>query len=121
MKIYKIARDNDHIYSKNEMIAMGADGSLPDAILISIPISEIVGRDPIPSSYVDEQGNEAQFTSGTQIKVPIEVEYDDGLFVLYGGNHRLRQAEVNKQTNIMAFVHCQDQENYIKLLMEYGS
>jgi len=86
------------IYSKSEMIKMGADGYLSRAILTKIPISKIDGREPIPepNSYVP----------GKKITQPIEVEYDstNDKYMLYSGNHRVRQAEINGDKNIIAFV-----------------
>jgi len=105
----------DKIYSKNEMINMGADGAFPDALLLQIPINKIIGREPIPSDYLDEKGIVRKFQPGKKIKVPIEVEYNNGQFVLYGGNHRLRQAEINNQENIWAFVHCENIEEYVRV------
>jgi hypothetical protein len=75
MKIYRIAQDIDKIYSKQEMISMGADGWLPDAVLVSIPIDKISGREPVPRTYVDDSGIEQEFKSGKEIKVPIEVDH----------------------------------------------
>jgi hypothetical protein len=102
------------LYSKQEMINAGADGYFSEAILLDIPVEKIIGREPIPASYVDEDGTERQFLDKRKIFVPIEVEYDDGQFVLYGGNHRLRQAEINGDKYIKAFVYCHD-KNYKKL------
>jgi hypothetical protein len=110
----EILRREKKLYSKQEMINAGADGYFSEAILLDIPVEKIIGREPIPASYVDEDGTERQFLDKRKIFVPIEVEYDDGQFVLYGGNHRLRQAEINGDKYIKAFVYCHD-KNYKKL------
>ncbi len=102
-----------------EMINRGADGAFSNAVLINIPLSMITGREPIPADYVDEGGEVKQFERGGKIKVPIEVEWNGESFVLYGGNHRLRQAEVNGQDSIWAFVYSEDSDEYGKLLREY--
>jgi hypothetical protein len=85
-------------YSKSEMIQLGADGYLSRARLAKIPVSKIDGREPVPEpdSYV----------KGTSIKQPIEVAYDAAAdkYMLYSGNHRVRQAEVNGDKYIIAFV-----------------
>ncbi len=96
------------IYSKQEMINMGADGYFPHAILINIPINKITGKEPVPADYVDENGNTQQFKPGKNITTPIEVEYINGEFILYSGNHRLKQAEINGQNTIKAFVNSDD-------------
>lgn len=109
--------EEGRIYNKKEMINLGADGSLSHAIFLNIPIKDIIGREPIPSSYVDENGIERQFIGKKEIIVPIEVEYNDGKFELYGGNHRLRQAEINGDKYIKAFVYCHNREDYNKILL----
>lgn len=125
MKIYRIASNDDtvYIYSKNEMLQMGADGHLTDAVLLNIPLDKIDGRDPIPADYVDEKGNVSQFRPGKKINVPIEVEWNNAsdTFVLYGGNHRVRQAEINGDSSIIAFVQADDVEEYSTLLRNYMS
>ena len=120
MKIYRIAQSLDHVYTKQEMINAGADGSLPDAVFVYIPVNLITGKEPVPRNFVDKEGKEQEFTPGRKVEVPIEVEYDNGQFVLYGGNHRVKQAEVNGQQSIPAFVYCRNGDEYSKILMEYG-
>ena len=88
----------EKVYSKKEMIEMGASGALSRAILMKIPLDKIDGREPIPepNSYI----------KGRQISVPIEVEYDrlNDKYMLYSGNHRVRQAEINGDETILAFI-----------------
>jgi len=86
------------IYSKEEMLKMGADGHLSRATLHKIPMSKIEGREPTPEPD--------DYKPGREITQPIEVEYDSGIdkYILYSGNHRVRQAEINGQKYILAFV-----------------
>lgn len=86
------------IYSRDEMIKMGASGYLSRAIRLRIPISKIDGREPVPDPE--------SYKPGREITVPIEVEYDplNGKYILYSGNHRVRQAEINGDLTILAFV-----------------
>jgi ParB-like chromosome segregation protein Spo0J len=89
--------------------------------LLKIPINKIIGREPIPADYVDESGRERNFEEGVEIKVPIEVEYNslNDNFVLYGGNHRVRQVEMNGDKYIKAFVLAEDIINYDYLVSNY--
>lgn len=86
------------VYTKDEMIKLGADGYLSRAILHKIPISNIDGREPVPEPD--------SYKPGKPITQPIEVEFDpnNGKYILYSGNHRVRQAEVNGEKYILAFV-----------------
>jgi hypothetical protein len=87
----------EKIYSKKEMIDLGASGYFGHAILKNISIDKIDGLEPTPA------GN---YRSNRQIKVPIEVSYDvlNDKYILYSGNHRVTQAKMNKQSTILAFV-----------------
>jgi len=121
MNWYKIAKI-DHLYTKSDMIRMGADGYLSEAMLVYIPLSKITGRDPVPRTFVDESGEEREFKKGRKITAPIEVLTDDlESFALYAGNHRVRQAEVNGQEYILAFVECSSGniDDYSKLGQKY--
>lgn len=102
------------------MINMGADGWLSDAVFVYIPLDKITGKDPVPRTFVDKEGEEQEFTMGRKIEVPIEVEYDNGQFVLYGGNHRVKQAGINGQQSIPAFVYCKNSDDYSSILGQYG-
>lgn len=87
--------------TKDEMIELGAGGSLSKAYETEIPISKIDGREPIPVSATG-----GRYKKGREIKQPIEVQYnpDTDTYILYAGNHRVRQAEINGQKTIKAFV-----------------
>lgn len=78
--------------------------SLSHGYLKMIPISKIVGLDPEPASWVDGEGNEREFKKGTLITEPIEVIFDGGQYYLQNGNHRIKQAKVNGDKFIKAFV-----------------
>jgi RNA:NAD 2'-phosphotransferase (TPT1/KptA family)/8-oxo-dGTP pyrophosphatase MutT (NUDIX family) len=85
-------------YNRYEMLAAGADGYLTRAVVMRIPVAEIVGREPIPAM-------DGGYKKGTPITQPVEVEYDpEQGYILYSGNHRVRQAEINGDTTILAFV-----------------
>jgi hypothetical protein len=122
MNWYKLS-SLDKIYTKQDMIGMGADGYLSSAMLFYIPVAEITGRDPIPSTFVDQEGKEQKFKKGRKISHPIEVEWNKGndVFVLYAGNHRLRQAEINGEQYIKAFVGVESDniDDFIELSRNY--
>lgn len=90
--------DAKKVFTKQEMIALGADGHLDRARLRRIPIAKIDGREPIPEPD--------SYQRGKLITQPVEVEYDqtNDTYILYAGNHRVRQAEVNGDKMITAFV-----------------
>lgn len=85
--------------TQQQMIDRGADGHLRKAIETNIPINKIDGREPTPAM-------EGGYKKGTPIKQPVEVQYqpDTDKYILYAGNHRVTQAELNGQTTIPAFV-----------------
>lgn len=80
--------------------------SLSHGILMQIPLDKIVGLDPEPSSWVDNEGNTRKYIKNEKILEPIEVKYDEdeNQFDLMNGNHRIKQAKINGQTSILAFV-----------------
>lgn len=88
-------------YNKQQMIDAGADGHLSHATRMDIPISDITGREPTPAAAEGEP-----YVKGKAITQPIEVEHDkeSGKYVLYSGNHRVTQAEMNGDKTIPAFV-----------------
>lgn len=94
----KLDIDAGKIFSKQEMIGLGADGYLNNATLRRIPIDKIDGREPIPEPD--------SYKPGKPITQPIEVEYnaETKKYILYSGNHRVRQAEINGNKLIIAFV-----------------
>ena len=96
MSWYKQAKT----FSKEEMISMGADGYLSYAVLMNIPLAKINGREPIPSG---------DYKKGKKIKQPIEVVYNktNDEYTLFSGNHRVRQAEINGDLTIPAFVEME--------------
>lgn len=123
MNWYKMAK-LDRLYTKQDMLNTGADGYLDSAILLWIPLSKVTGRDPEPRTFVDEQGQEQEFVKGRKIDRPIEVvwnkENDD--FILYSGNHRVKQAEINQQESIRAFVGIESEDNlddFVELSKRY--
>ena len=93
------ATPKPQIYSKVDMIKAGADGYLNQAIKTEVPLSDIEGREPIPAM-------EGGYKKDTPITQPVELAYNDdnGKYTLYSGNHRVRQAEINGQDTIPAFV-----------------
>ncbi len=96
MNWYKQAKT----FTKQEMINLGADGYLSFAVLKNIPIEKIKGREPIPSG---------DYEKGKKITQPVEVVYnkENDEYMLYSGNHRVHQAEINGDTTIPAFVEME--------------
>lgn len=92
------------VYSHKEMIEQGGSGSVKNAKLIEIPVNKIEGLEPVPAG---------DYKKGRAITQPVEIKYEDGQFILYAGNHRVQQAKINEQKNIIAFV-----ENYKNLPKE---
>jgi hypothetical protein len=88
--------------SKDEMIKRGADGHLSRAYEAEIPVSKISGREPTPAM-------EGGYKKGRKITQPIEVLYqpDTGEYILFAGNHRVTQAEINGDETIKAFVEVE--------------
>lgn len=103
------------VYTKQEMIDAGADGHLSKAVKMEIPVSEIDGREPVPAM-------EGGYKKGTEITQPIEVVYDkeQGKYMLYAGNHRVKQAEVNGQKTILAFVENPPKKSSIPAFLKGG-
>ena len=85
--------------SHADLLARGADGHLSHAVEMDIPLHKIDGREPVPEM-------EGGYKKGTPITQPIEVQYqsENDKYMLFAGNHRVKQAEVNGQTHIKAFV-----------------
>lgn len=86
-------------FTHQQMLAAGADGHLQRARVMDIPLSKVDGREPVPAM-------EGGYKKGRAITQPIEVTHqpDNDVYMLYAGNHRVRQAEVNGQSHIRAFV-----------------
>lgn len=100
------------------MADMGATYQLSHGLLMNIPISKITGLDPEPKMWVDDDGKNRTFEKGQTIKTPIEVKYDPdlNLYELYNGNHRLKQAKINGDTHIIAFVEFPNKSYYSSLI-----
>lgn len=92
--------------SQDEMIRLGATGSLSSAYERYIPIDKIEGLDPSPADWTDEEGNVKPFKKGQKINSSIEVIYDsfDDVYYLQNGNHRIKQAKINGDKYIRAFI-----------------
>ena len=97
--------------SQKQMLVRGAGGHLTEAYETEIPLSKIDGREPTPAM---EDG----YKKGTEIKQPIEVVYqsETDTYILYAGNHRVTQAEINGQKTIKAFV--QDNSSKTRSLLK---
>jgi 8-oxo-dGTP pyrophosphatase MutT (NUDIX family) len=94
------------IITKQQMIKEGANGYLSTAFERYIPIDKIEGEDPENATWTDDEGFDREFYKGEQIKTPIEVIYEKEFdrYILYGGNHRLKQARMNGQRYIAAYI-----------------
>jgi hypothetical protein len=101
--------------TKAQMLERGADGYLTSAVKLDIPVSKIDGREPVPEM-------EGGYQPGTPITQPIEVEYnpDTDTYILYSGNHRVRQAEINGQATIPAFVENFDHKAAVEQAYREG-
>lgn len=106
------------IYSQAEMVAMGGNYHLHHGILAMIPVAKVDGLDPEPADWHDDEGTTRNFRKGGKIEKPIEVWYDElnDKFMLYDGNHRMKQAKTNGDVYIKAFVQANSRELYNKLL-----
>lgn len=94
------------LLTQPEMIRLGATGSLNKAFERYIPVDKIVGEDPQSVDWTDDNGNVNTYTPGTEIKSSIEVIYslNDDVYYLQNGNHRLKQAKLNNDKYIRAFI-----------------
>ena len=90
------------ILSHQEMLKMGATGALSRAFERYILLDKIEGLDPEPSTW----GDGYEFKKGEEIKSSIEVIYDKDrdIYFLQNGNHRIKQARVNGDKYIRAFI-----------------
>jgi len=94
-------------YSYDELMQRDISPYVNNAVLTYIPVNKITGRDPTPGDWTDEEGNVQQFTKGSkESNIPIQVKYDKNLdeFILFDGNHRLHQSEINGSKYILALV-----------------
>jgi hypothetical protein len=87
--------------SHDDMIRRGADGHLDKAVEAHVPLHKVVGREPVPASSEGKP-----YRKGQKITQPVEVAYDrhNDHYILYAGNHRVHQAEINGDSHIHAFV-----------------
>jgi len=104
-------------YTQDEMVKLGANYHLAHGMLMMIPVNSIDGLDPEPSDWSDDEGNYRDFEKGQTIEKPIEVIYDQDSngFLLQDGNHRVKQAKINGDSYIKAFVQA-DNRQYLKWL-----
>lgn len=91
-----------NLLSHQDMLKLGATGSLSRAFERYIPLDKIEGLDPEPSTW----GDGYEFKKGEEIKSSIEVIYDKDrdVYYLQNGNHRIKQAKVNGDKYIRAFI-----------------
>lgn len=87
--------------TKEQMIARGADGHLARGYERYIPVDQVDGLEPTPAAAEGKP-----YFKGQPITQPIEVAYDkgQGKYMLYAGNHRMTQANINGDKYIRAFV-----------------
>jgi len=106
------------IYTQAEMVKMGGNYHLHHGILAMIPVEKVDGLDPEPADWHDDEGTTRNFRPGQKIDKPIEVSYDElnDKFMLWDGNHRMKQAKTNGDKYIKAFVQANSRELYNKLL-----
>lgn len=92
--------------SQQQMLKLGATGTLSSAFERFIPLDKIKGLDPEPATWVDDSGVEHNFEPGGKIIKSIEVIYDadDDTYYLQNGNHRIKQARVDGDSHIRAFI-----------------
>lgn len=106
------------VYTQPEMVNMGGNYHLHHGILAMIPVSKISVLNPEPLDWHDDEGTTRSFRKGGIITKPIEVWYDDlnDKYMLYDGNHRVKQAKVNDDMYIKSFVQAKSKSIYNKLL-----
>lgn len=104
------------ILTQQQMVSMGGNYHLQHGMLMNIPVDMIDGLDPEPATWVDDDGEEKDFTPGQEIKKPIEVIWEPGQnsFLMQDGNHRVKQAKANGDDYIKAFVQSNDKSYYRK-------
>tara|TARA_R110000822_G_scaffold128195_39_gene264016 strand:- start:376 stop:771 length:396 start_codon:yes stop_codon:yes gene_type:complete len=104
------------ILTQAQMVSMGGNYNLQHGMLMNIPVDMIDGLDPEPSMWSDDDGEYHDFTAGQQIKKPIEVvwEADQNVYLMQDGNHRVKQAKLNGDKFIKAFVQSNDRSYYRK-------
>lgn len=108
-----IRLDFNKIYNYNELLSYGNNAGFPHAILLNVPLHSITGLDPEPADWTDDYGNVKQYTAANRINKPIWLEFDrdSGNFIMLDGNHRYKQAKLNGDETITAFVY-EPSKNY---------
>ena len=111
---------NRKILTQPEMASMfpSFNYHLQHGMLMKIPIDQIDGLDPEPADWGDDEGTYHDFTAGKEVTKPIEVWYeeDQDKFILYDGNHRVKQAKVNNDKYILALVQTKSRNIYNKFI-----
>lgn len=97
---------NPTLLTKDQMLKLGASGLLDKAFERYIPLEKIVGLDNEPVDWVDDEGKVNRYNKTNEIKKSIEVIYDsnDDLYHLQNGNHRIKQAKINGDKYIRAYI-----------------
>jgi len=92
--------------TKRQMIDRGASGVLSHAYEKMIPLSNQQGWDLTPADWTSDDGKIHKFKKGGKISKSIEViyDFDDDLYYLQDGNHRVTQGLMNGDSHIKAFV-----------------
>jgi hypothetical protein len=106
---------SNKVYTQQEMVALGGNYNCYHGMLMMIPVSKIDGLDPVPGSWLDDNGEEHDFKKGGKpSQKPIEVWYDkdNDVYTLYDGNHRVNQAKINGDKYIKAFVQAESKDIY---------
>ncbi len=115
-KILKPKLLSNKVYSQKEMVEMGGNYHLAHGMLMMIPVAQIDGLDPEPGGWTDDEGEYHEFSDKEKINLsnakPIEVHYQDGVYMLYDGNHRVTQAKINGDKFIKAFVQADSKKVY---------
>lgn len=112
MKLMKLIKEvmNESLHTglltRDQMVKLGATGTLDKAFERYIPTDKVVGEDPSPADWTDDDGNVRKYVKGDPINSSIEVVYDSDTDVYYlqNGNHRLKQAILNNDKYIRAFI-----------------
>ena len=98
---------NDYgLLTKADMIERGATGTLTKGFERFIKTSKVVSESKEPDTWVDDEGTRREYTRGTLILHPIEVRFDktEDVYYLVNGKSRLKQALINMDEYILAFV-----------------
>lgn len=106
--VREVLNENLHtgLLTRSQMVKLGATGALNKAFERYIPTDQVVGEDPSPADWTDDNGNVKKYVAGDSINSSIEVIYDadTDVYYLQNGNHRLKQAILNNDKYIRAFI-----------------